>query len=103
MKTIMIWAIFVFSGPAFGATCTSMDQALADFNAGMGTSAEVAEVLLCNLETLRAAKTLCHSRVGLQKDIVRQLEIEVAMGETSLQWLDDAKQKLGKLEAACPN
>ncbi len=101
MKNQYVLAFLISCSSGVAIACPSVDQAVSDFENGVGTASEVAEAIKCQVQSSAASNLLCHTTVGANKDIVRQIEAEVAIGESSLPALADAKRELAEAEAAC--
>lgn len=103
MKFLVISSLMLISAPVFANSCETIDGALNRANRGTGTTMQVLEMALCNIEGSRAKDSLCGTRIGIRKDIIAETKALFEVGELTNTDLDRAHAALAATRAACRN
>lgn len=99
LRNIIMLSLLGFS--TFAGNCESVDAALVEYKLGFLNSTELSKIIECNLTTVTSPKTLCHTKVGLQKDQLIIVQRMYDYGMVSLGELKEAKATYSTAKESC--
>lgn len=93
--------MLISSFSALANECASVDQTLRAYEVGMATSTDITYAIECNLAQVTSTKTLCETKIGLNKDQLNIVESQYEVGLVVKDVVDQAKANLAAVEEAC--
>jgi hypothetical protein len=109
MKLLIIASLLATTAPAFASTCPSVDKVIENAKKGriefntpydFSLDAAVASATLCNIENSDVI-TLCETKIGLLKDLVKSAQAAFEVGETTRTVVLELENKLSTTTKAC--